>query len=88
MNIPRNGESLKEMVNYSIEDLTKRLKETIPNGYTWQDFLDGKLDIDHIKPIKSFNYSNIKDKSFKDCWSLDNLRLLTVNDNRSKRLIL
>ena len=85
MNIPRDGKSLKEMVNYSIEDLTKRLKETIQEGYSWQDFLDGKLDIDHIKPIKNFNYNTYSDIEFKECWVLDNLRLLTISDNRSRR---
>lgn len=85
MNIPRDGKSLKEMVNYSIKELTKRLEETIPKGYNWNDFLNGKLDIDHIKPINSFDYNNYTDKGFKDCWKLDNLRLLTVYDNRSRK---
>ena len=62
----------------------ERLTKTLPNGYNWQDFLNGKLDIDHIKPIRNFNYSNTKDEGFKNCWKLENLRFLTVYDNRSK----
>jgi len=85
MNIPRDGKNLKEMVTYSIEDLTKKLKETIPKGYTWQDFLDGKLDIDHKKPIVLFNYRDQKDKEFKECWALKNLRLLPIYKNRSRK---
>ena len=72
-------------MDYSVEDLKKRLNNTIPKGYTWQDFLDGKLDVDHIKPIKDFDYKNINDEEFKECWDINNLRLLTVYDNRSRR---
>ena len=75
------------LLGYSVDQLMERLNDTIPEGYTWQDFLDGKLDIDHKKPINSFNYNSYTDKVFKECWSLDNLRLLTVYDNRSRRLI-
>ena len=82
--IARNNKSW-QLLGYSVEQLKERLTKTMPIGYTWQDFLNGKLDIDHIKPIKDFNYSNAKDKEFKDCWELKNLRLLTVYDNRSKR---
>jgi len=74
-------------LNYNIFDLIKRLKKTMPEGYTWQDFLEGKLDIDHIKPAILFNYKSIKDKEFQECWGLNNLRLLTVYENRSRRLI-
>lgn len=73
------------LLGYSVEDLEKRLNSTMPEGYNWQDFLDGKLDIDHKKPIRDFNYNNINDKEFEECWDINNLRLLTVYDNRSRR---
>lgn len=73
------------LLGYSVEELKERLNKTMPKGYNWQDFLEGKLDIDHIKCIKDFNYNNINDKGFKECWDINNLRLLTVYDNRSKR---
>ena len=74
-----------QLLGYSVKQLLNRLNKTIPEGYNWQDFLDGKLDIDHIKPIKSFNYNTYKDIGFKECWALDNLRLLKISDNRSRR---
>jgi len=74
-----------KLLGYSIEQLMERLNKTIPEGYTWQDFLDGKLDIDHVKSIKSFDYNNYTDEEFQKCWALNNLRLLTVSDNRSRK---
>ena len=73
------------LLGFTVEQLKESLAKTMPKGYTWQDFLDGKLDIDHIKPVKKFNYNNTEDKEFKECWNINNLRLLTVYDNRSKR---
>ena len=78
------GNKCWKLLGYSVKQLMERLTKTLPKGYNWQDFLNGKLDIDHIKSVKDFNYSNTEDKEFKDCWRLENLRFLTVYDNRSK----
>lgn len=59
-----------KLLGYSVEQLMKRLNKTIPEGYTWQDFLDGKLDTDHIKSIKSFDYNNHTDKEFQKYFRL------------------
>ena len=74
-----------KLLDYSIRQLKERLNKTMPKGYNWNDFLNGKLDIDHIKPIRNFDYNNINDKEFQECWALKNLRLLTVYDNRSRK---
>lgn len=84
-NIKRQGKNWRSFVSYTIEELENRLKKTIPKGYTWNDFLEGKLDIDHIRPIILFNFNSPEDKEFQECWALNNLRLLTVNDNRSRK---
>ena len=76
---------LKVLLGYSIKQLENRLDKTMPVDYTWNDFLTGKLDIDHIRPIKLFNYNSQKDPEFKKCWALSNLRLLTIYDNRSRK---
>lgn len=73
------------LLGYSVEELKERLNKTMPKDYNWQDFINGKLDIDHIKSIKDFAYNSINDKEFRECWDINNLRLLTVYDNRSKR---
>jgi len=83
-NIMTERISLRHL-KYNTLDLIKRLNKTMPKGYTWQDFLDGELDIDHIKPVVLFNYESPEDKEFQECWALKNLRLLTIYDNRSRK---
>jgi hypothetical protein len=41
--------------------------------------------IDHIRPIASFQFSSVDDLAFQDCWSLTNLRPLRKAENLSKR---
>ncbi|MBA7542436.1 hypothetical protein ES705_34757 [subsurface metagenome] len=71
-------------VGYTLEDLKKRLKETISDFYTWQDYLEGKLELDHIMPVSAFNFSEPTDYEFQECWSLENLRLITPKENHLK----
>jgi hypothetical protein len=80
----KQGRSWSDLVNYSLEDLTVRLNKTMPHGYTWDDFISGKLHIDHIIPVTAFNFSTVDDIDFKKCWSLSNLRLLPAFENMSK----
>ena len=81
----RKGSCWEDMIDYTLDDLNKHLKTTIPEGYTWQDFLEGKLHIDHIIPISVFNYDKPEHVDFKKCWALENLRLLTQKDNLTKK---
>lgn len=77
----KNGLHWEKIVGYKLNDLIKRLKKTMPIGCTWKDFLKGKLHIDHIIPIRAFVFKNPEDEELKQCWSLDNLRLLDCNEN-------
>jgi len=79
------GRLWESLVGYTLNDLIKRLKSTIPDGYTWGDYINGKLQIDHIVPVSSFNYTKPEHLNFKECWGLDNLRLLPEQDNKMKR---
>lgn len=74
----------KSILGYTIKDLKVKLISTIPEGYIWLDYLSGKLELDHISPVGTFDYTNIKDKEFKKSWGLDNLRLLPKKLNRIK----
>ena len=74
----------KRILGYTIDQLKERLISTIPEGYTWFDYLSGKLELDHLSPVGTFNYTNVKDKEFKKSWGLDNLRLLPKKLNRIK----
>jgi len=72
------------VLGYTIKDLKIRLLSTIPAGYTWQDYLECRLELDHIVPIKFYEYTDISNNEFKKCWSLDNLRLLPKKIHRIK----
>lgn len=73
-----------DLVSYNVKQLKKRLKSTMPKGYTWQDFLNGKLHIDHIIPIAKFNFDNPSQLDFRRCWALENLQLLEAKENIRK----
>lgn len=81
----KGGKHWKTLIGYTLNDLTKHLKSTLLKGYTWKDFLEGKLHIDHIIPVRAFVFKNSEDEEFKQCWSLENLRLLLAKDNMSKQ---
>jgi hypothetical protein len=81
----KNGAHWESLVGYTMGDLKKRLIKTIPKGYTLQDYIKGKLHIDHIIPISAFNYQTAGDLDFKQCWGLKNLQLLPATDNMSKK---
>ena len=78
------GKHWETFLDYTLNDLIRRLKETIPAGYTWQDFLSGKLHIDHKIPISAFNFIRPEHTDFKRCWALNNLRLLSAKENLIK----
>ena len=75
------GRRWEDLVGYTLNDLFKRLKSTMPEGYTWQDYLKGKLHIDHIIPKSVFNFTKPEHPDFLKCWALENLRLLPEREN-------
>jgi len=81
----KNGRGWESLVGYTLNNLIKRLKITMPKGYTWQDYLKGKLHIDHIIPKRAFVFRTPEDEEFKQCWSLYNLRLLPSKENLLKK---
>jgi len=80
----KNGRHWETLVEYTLKDLQKRLQKTMPEGYTWEDFMNGKLHIDHIIPKSVFNFTKPEHIDFKKCWALKNLRLLPAKENLSK----
>lgn len=80
----KKGRSWINFVDYNLDELKKRLKKTLPKGYTWQDFLEGKLHIDHKIPKSIFNFSKPEHIDFKRCWALKNLQLLPAKENLKK----
>lgn len=78
------GRHWEILVGYTLNHLIKRLNKTLPDGYAWQDFLEGKLHIDHILPIAVHNFDKSEHIDFKRCWALSNLQLLTAKANLMK----
>jgi 5-methylcytosine-specific restriction endonuclease McrA len=78
------GGHWEKVVGYGLDALKRRLKNTIPEGYAWQDFLEGSLQIDHIIPGSAFNIEDTNSLDFKRSWSLSNLRLLPAEKNIKK----
>lgn len=78
------GKKWESIVGYTLINLINHLKKTMPKNYTWQDFLDGRLHIDHKIPISAFNFTQPEHTDFKKCWALKNLQLLPAKDNLSK----
>lgn len=80
----RKGKRWSALAGYSIDELRRHLAKTMPSGYTWDDYIAGRLHVDHIVPISVFNYSSPDDVDFKRCWAMKNLQLLPARENISK----
>lgn len=74
----------EQLVGYTQAELVARLKKTMPKGYVWQDYLDGRLHLDHIIPRVAFNVTSVDDIDFRRCWALTNLQLLPASVNCAK----
>ena len=83
------GRRWELVVGYTLKDLIEHLKKTMPKGYCWNDYFEGKLHIDHIVPIDAFNFTKSEHSDFKKCWALSNLRLLPARENiiKSNKLL-
>jgi len=80
----KSGWTWETYVGYTLHDLINHLKTTLPRSYIWEDYIQGKLELDHIIPISAFNFSEPTDYEFQECWALENLRLITSKENHSK----
>lgn len=80
----KGGRGWESLVGYTTDQLMRRLHQTMPSGYGWDDFLAGKLEIDHIIPVAAFNFTAPGDIDFGRCWALSNLRLLPALENMKK----
>ncbi len=90
----KNNQSIISFLPYSIEDLQKHLESQFEPWMSWEnwgmyhsDTWDDKdpstwtWQIDHIIPHSTFKYQSMTENSFKECWSLENLRPLSSKKN-------
>lgn len=84
--ISKNGKSTFDVLPYSIEELFDRLKETLPDGISWEFYLENtdNFHIDHIIPQSIYNFESVEDEEFLKCWNLRNLRVIPKDENISK----
>lgn len=80
----KHGLHWEIILGYTYKQLKTRLTYTMPKGYTWKDYKEGKLHVDHIIPQKVFNFEKKEDIDFQKCWALKNLQLLPKTDNLKK----
>lgn len=78
------GRSWESLVGYTVAELEKHLRKTMPVGYTWDDFMAGRLHIDHKVPLSAHHFTSADDIDFKRAWSKVNLQLLPASVNCSK----
>lgn len=69
----KRGHRWETLVGYTSKQLKRYLKKTMPNGYSWQDYLEGRLHLDHIFPLSVFDITSPESLGFQRCWALDNL---------------
>jgi predicted DNA-binding protein YlxM (UPF0122 family) len=86
----KNGWHWEELAGYTVEDLRKHIESLWEPWMNWDNW--GKYDpnrrtwqIDHIKPVSSFNITGPECEDFKQCWALENLRPVPAIENILKK---
>lgn len=78
----KGGRSWQKLVNYTREQLMNHLEKQFREGMSWDNY--GEWQVDHIRPIASFNFNSAEDPQFKECWALNNLQPLWAEENLMK----
>lgn len=66
----------------SLEELKKYLESKFTKDMSWKDLLEGKIHIDHIKPLSKFDLT--KEEEQRKAIHYSNLQPLWAKDNLSK----
>lgn len=83
-------DSIRNILGYSIDELKTHLEKQFEDWMTWDNLgLTAKTpkqtwQIDHIRPVNTFNITDIYCDDFKKCWALSNLRPLDSYLNASR----
>ena len=90
----KNSQNWEKIVGYTIEELKNHLEKQFESWMNWNNY--GKVSrypkvtwqIDHIRPVHTFNIRSLTDTELKECWKLSNLRPLDSyeNNRREKRI--
>lgn len=69
-------------LGYGPEELRAHLERQFTDGMSWENIRD--WDVDHVRPLASFNLTWRYDEAFMEAWSLSNLQPLWRKENREK----
>ncbi len=83
------GRKWAALVGYTADELRARLEDQFEPWMTWDNWgvINDKRrtwNIDHIRPVSSFNITSAECEDFKQCWALTNLMPLDAFENVSK----
>jgi len=81
--IPKRLKTL-EYIGCDLDFFVNHIKSQFTNGMTEKDLIDGKIHIDHIKPLCSFPLNT--EESIKEANNWSNLRPLWGADNLAKSM--
>ena len=94
MNSSKSGESCLDFFPFTMNELKAHMESLFEPWMNWDNYgqyIPNKWDdndtttwiwqLDHIKPHSLFEYSSMEDQSFRDCWSLSNLRPYSAKRN-------
>lgn len=79
----KQSPSLEERCGYTVEQLRQHIQSQFTPEMNWDNY-GSYWELDHIIPRFKFYYESYDDEQFKQCWALNNLRPLTVKENRER----
>jgi hypothetical protein len=80
----KDGNVTLDILKYPISDLITHLESQFVEGMDWNNH-GSEWQLDHIRPISSFNITSIECEDFKKCWALSNLQPLWTDLNQIKK---
>jgi hypothetical protein len=78
-----NASKYTAALGYLWSDLRSHLEAQFTPEMTWENWGD-VWQVDHIKPVSSFQYTSLDDPLFREAWKLSNLRPLPSLENLVK----
>ena len=74
LNRGRFPDGWHERLGYGADEAAEHLRKCMPRGASWAQFVEGRLQVNHITPRSLFDLS--REDEVRACWSLANLQLL------------
>ncbi len=78
--------TLEDALGYPLWKLKKSLQILLKEneGITLREAFNKDYHLDHIRPIASFALDTVGDDTFRECWAIDNLKMIPAEENLAK----